>query len=131
MESQIIGDSRFVNAKTKGDIHIDDIKTPKKNSPATLNEKGLELAEKMGAREIVAKYIDRILLSEDADELEIQQTCFNFAFNLLLTVANAEEKKIIRAEIYEQQGNEPDVLFVFGVLFRDAILARRNLKVPA
>ena len=100
------------------------------NSPLTLTPKGQKLAMKMNATQIVDKYVHMVLVSADEDYLGIQEACMLFAHTNLITVVSDDERNIIRRQIYEDAGNAGNVLGIFGILFRDAILASRDMAVP-
>ena len=122
--------SVFVDNLNPPSGKIEDSKTVNANSPISLTERGLKIAEKLKAGEVVEKYRKHILLPLDANKLAIQDMCFDFAMTRLRGILTAEERKVVDDEIYEQKGVHTDVLVIYGILFRNSFFKERGIPVP-
>ena len=98
-------------------------------SPITLTEKGQKLATDYNVQAFVDKYAERILIPDDANRLEIQEACFNFAFSFK-QYATRDEVDAISDAIFEDGGNAGETLVIYGILFRDKLFGKRDLAVP-
>ena len=121
------------NADTVNIINsISRLRTASPDSPFSLTGKGLKIAKRINAQQLVDKYIERVRhkISNDAHKLNIQEVCFNYALNEFSRIVDSKEREIIWEAIYEEGGSSYEILIIYGVLFRNKILEERNIPVP-
>lgn len=98
-------------------------------SPVGLTEQGKKKVAKLKAQQIVDKYVYRMmhLISDDTDNLGVQDICLNFALNNLINLMTHEERQELREYVYEHEnGNMTDALTIYAILFRDKVLENRT-----
>lgn len=100
-------------------------------SPVVLTAKGRKIAEALNAQHFIEKYHHKVQVPEDADELQIQEVCFNFVSCGFMSEVTGDELTLIRKEIYNQGGKIGNILIIFAILLRDKFLEDRGLEVPA
>ena len=114
-----------------------------KTSPSSLTKQGKELTAFLNAQNWVDRALPKVLASlpKDADPLRIQQASIDFAkANVILREEEApiradpaRKGKLLklREQLFIGGDLEDDVIFIYGLLLRDAVLALRNIQVPA
>ena len=101
-------------------------------SPIILTIRGWEIANELGAAKWVEELGPRVEkeIPEKASRLVIQKACFDFAMKKLLEEVDKVSKNMIEEKIFEEAGEPETVLYIYGILMRDAILRKRGLAVP-
>lgn len=99
-------------------------------SPLTLSFEGKQRADRLNARVIAEKHMDKVLVPSDAHPLAIQDASIAFAITKLDSLLTAEEREKTQLEAYNQGGNYEDVLIIYAVLIRKLIFEKHGIDVP-
>jgi len=100
------------------------------NYPVSLNEKGNDVAVKLDARATVKKLLPKVIdkMPEQPLLMQVQQTCFDYAFNELIDDVDEGQRRRIDRHIYEEGGESKNTLMVYGIMLRDAIFKKLGLE---
>ena len=102
------------------------------SSPLSLNQRGKELYEKINAPAIADKYTDELIKrakERNMNTYQIQQDCFNFAFNEILKRLERDDKEQydqLSDVAYNEGVQLEDLMQILGVILRDRVLEAVN-----
>ena len=132
MFGEKLADVNFSGEIKDPSVIVNHLATAQSKSPITLTPARQEGADRMGAKEMVKKYRKHIIVADEANNLTIQQACFDFALNgAFLQVTGQADRDIVHNEIYQSGQDIQHTLIIFGILFRDLIFEERSLPVPS
>lgn len=103
------------------------------NSPVAITAKGEEVAEKVKARDIFDKYKHELIGEVDKakpnNAYDIQTESFNVVKQYMVKRLSDEELKTLKDEAFYQGVILEDIMTIFGVYLRDAVLAMKGIPV--
>ena len=127
---------RLIELKVKVDLiyqNTNPNRTVAAASPISLTTSGHEIAAKIKADEILAKYLVRLTALVDESKpqtaYDIQVVSMATAKEKMMPLLNADEINTVKAMAYAKGLLAEDVLSIFGVLLRDAILLKKGVTV--
>lgn len=127
-----------VTIRTKADLIYQSVKPhiPVINmSPLVLTDSGKKIKEKIKANEIFKKYEKN--LKEEADKFapktayDIQMIAMKIVKEKLLEMLNEDELIPMKEEAYKNGLLLENILAIFGILLRNAILTEKNIPVSS
>ncbi len=103
------------------------------NSPVAITDKGHEVAEKVGARDIFDKYkhelIEEVEKAKPNNAYDIQTESFNVVKQYMVKRLSEEELRTLKDEAFYQGVILEDIMTIFGVYLRDAVLGLKGIPV--
>lgn len=122
---------KVIELRTKVDlIYQNTLKNPlvASHSPISLTPAGTEISNKIGANQILEKYISRLVAEVEStnpkNAYDIQMVSLIVAKEKILAMLNEVELNAIKDEAFARGILIEDVMSVFGVLLRNQILRR-------
>ena len=104
---------------------------PARSGKLRLTGRGASVARKLDAENIAANEMPKLLklkgVSKNATPLEVQVACMNYALCGMLDSVDRNSHRKIQDEIHSDSWGAPNVLPVFGVVFRDAVFRELNI----
>lgn len=102
------------------------------SSPINLTQKGVVMADEMlaseTAREFLPMLCDRV--PESATDYEIQMQCFEYARREFLQDVDVEIRRRVHSRAFDEGKHVDDVLMIYGILFRNAVMEERGMTPP-
>lgn len=103
------------------------------NSPVAITDKGLEVAEKVKARDIFDKYKHELIAEVEKanpnNAYDIQAVSFGVVKEYLVKRLSDGELKTLKDEAFYQGVILEDIMTIFGVYLRDAVLAIKGIPL--
>jgi hypothetical protein len=98
-------------------------------SPTQLTDYGRKISDKIDADELVRKYVENVIIPDNANAYRIQAACFTYANNDLMDDATLEEQNKIEEYAFHTGDPISFAFTVVGIKMRDHILKRMNMLV--
>lgn len=100
-------------------------------SPLKLSDRGIEVAKRLQAEKTANAELPNLLelVNDDSTTFEIRQACFGYAFGDFFKNLKGKLRQKIHAEAFHDRGNMQNVLSVYGILFRDAVFEKLDIRI--
>lgn len=103
------------------------------NSPISLTPVGQEVAERVGASNILKKYlislVEKVELQAPKNAYDIQQAAFSIVKADLIDMLSTEETKKLKDEAFNRGILFEEVISIFGILLRNQILEQKGMPI--
>lgn len=126
----------FIELKTKVDLiyyNTNPNAMVRARSPLSFTPIGQQVVDKIDAKSIFEKYKDRLISAVEQtspkNAYDIQQASLDISIKYLITLLDSSEVNTIKNEAYARGVLEQDILSLFGILLRDAILQQKGIPV--